>query len=541
MPITQRAEPALPAQSGEAMPEHLRSLVVVLLLAAPIFFLVGPVIYRQTPYSADFARRRNAWFAVTLIAFLSHNYWIFIVLTTAVIAFAVAKEQNRLAFFFLLVFAMPALPADIPGFGVMNHFFTINYVRLLTLLVLLPTYLSLRRQPGIEPFGHLLADKLVAGYIALQFLLMLEASTFTNVLRHGAFYSFIDVFLPYYVASRCLRSGDRFRDAAASFVVAGLILSAIGTFEFAKHWLLYSKLDDALGVRWGYGNYLERDQVLRALATTGQPIALGYAVAVAMGLYLFIQKSVSSQAIRVAGWVLLVAGLIAPVSRGPWLGAALMVLIFAITGPRSIAALAKIVTGGLLVFGALMLSPVGEQIIELLPFVGTVDEHNITYRKQFTEISIKFVLQHPLFGAYDYIYAPEMDVLKPQGLLDTLNVFLAVALGSGLTGLLLFAGVFVVSLTAIRRGMEDARRAGGEYFHLGRVLFCTLLGIILIICTVSAITIIPVVYWSIAGLGVAYGRMLKSDLSRQRQHPSSIEPSGSLQRHEVAGSSAVAR
>jgi hypothetical protein len=36
----------------------------------------------------------------------------------------------------------------------------------------------------------------------------------------------------------------------------------------------------------------------------------------------------------------------------------------------------------------------------------------------------------------------------------------------------------------------------------------TLLGIMIIIFTVSSITIVPVVYWSAAGLGVAYARML---------------------------------
>ncbi|MGE8385220.1 MAG: O-antigen ligase domain-containing protein, partial [Pseudomonas putida] len=50
---------------------------------------------------------------------------------------------------------------------------------------------------------------------------------------------------------------------------------------------------------------------------------------------------------------------------------------------------------------------------------------------------------------------------------------------------------------------DDERR------QLGRVLLATLIGILVIIFTVSSITFIPVVYWSIAGLGVAYIQMVR--------------------------------
>jgi hypothetical protein len=42
---------------------------------------------------------------------------------------------------------------------------------------------------------------------------------------------------------------------------------------------------------------------------------------------------------------------------------------------------------------------------------------------------------------------------------------------------------------------------------LGRALFCALLGILVMIATTSSLTLIPVVYWSIAGLAQAYARV----------------------------------
>jgi hypothetical protein len=50
-----------------------------------------------------------------------------------------------------------------------------------------------------------------------------------------------------------------------------------------------------------------------------------------------------------------------------------------------------------------------------------------------------------------------------------------------------------------------------EEYLLGRALLATLLAILTIITTVSSITIIPIVYWSVAGLGVAYAQMVRKN------------------------------
>ena len=492
------------------MPEHLRALVVILALATAVFAFARAPACALASTTRDFERRCGLWFGITLAAFLAHNFWIFILVASMLLLFAIPREPNKLAMFFFLLFAVPPFSAEITGLGVIRYVFDINYPRLLALAVLLPAFLFLWKQPDSDRFGRLLPDKLIAGYIILQFILMLSATTFTNTLRFGAFYAFIDIFLPYYVASRSLKNLQGFRDALMAFAVAALVLSVIGAFEFAKHWLLYSYLDDALGVRWEYGHYLARGAggSLRAEGSAGQPIALGYVVAVAMGLFLYLRKSVPNLMAWILGLLLLILGLISPVSRGPWVGAAAMLLVFIAIGPSPARSFAKLTLLSAIILPVLLVSSAGEKIIDLLPFVGTVELSNITYRQRFTEISIQFIMQHPFFGAYDYIYAPEMDVLKPQGLLDTLNVFLTVGLGSGLVGLSLFAGFFIAVAVGIFKRMRSLADRNDELYLLGRALFCTLLGIVIILNTVSPITIIPVVYWSVAGVGVAYARML---------------------------------
>lgn len=493
------------------MPEYLSALVVILVLATAVFAFAKAPACAVASTAGDFERRRNLWFGITLAAFLAHNFWIFIIVAAALLLFALPREPNKLAMFFFLLFAVPAIPAQITGLGIINHFFTIDYVRLLTLAVLLPAFLYLRTQPDNERFGRLIPDKLIAGYIVLNFLLMLSASTFTNTLRNGAFYAFIDIFLPYYVASRSLKNLQGFRDALTGFVMAALVLAAIGAFEYAKHWLLYKDLEDVLGAqRWGYGNYLDRGQgSLRALGSVGQPIPLGYVMAVAMGFFLYLRKSVPNPLAWRLGLVALIVGLIAPLSRGPWMGAAAMLLVFIATGPSPALRFAKLGLLGLIVIPVLLVSPAGQTIIDHLPFVGTIDEANVTYRQRLLEISMQVIMQHPFFGAFDYFYSPAMQELKQGGgFIDLVNTYMGIGLSSGLVGLSLFAGFFIAITAGIFKDMRNLADRNGELYLLGQVLFSTLLGILVIIFTVSSITVIPVIYWSVAGLCVAYARML---------------------------------
>lgn len=231
----------------------------------------------------------------------------------------------------------------------------------------MPAFWSLRKQPEVVPFGRLLPDKFIAGYIILIFGLTLTVSSFTNTLRSGAFYAFIDIFLPYYVASRSVKSLQDFRDALMAFVVAALVMSAIGAFEAVRHWLLYTNLADAMGIDWSWGLLGEGGAGLRAQGSTGQSIVLGYVMAVAFGIFFYLRKSVPNAKVWGLGLGALVAGLIASLSRGPWVGAAAMLLVFVATGRSPALGFAKLGLLGVIIVPVLLASPFGEKIIDLLP------------------------------------------------------------------------------------------------------------------------------------------------------------------------------
>ena len=491
------------------MPVYFKALVAIFALASLVFAFAKAPACAQASSKADFERRRNLWIAVTLAAFLAHDFWIFIIVAVALLLVAVPKEPNKLALFLFLLFAVPRMDVDIPGFAMIRTLFPMNYYRLLSLTVLLPAFLYLWQQPESERFGRSLPDKLIAGYLLLGFALTLSASTVTHALRSG-FLQFIDVFLLYYVASRAPRNLEGFRDALMALVVAAMVISAIAVFEFASHWLLYADLNSLFDLPGG-GLYRERGEgTLRAVATAGHAIPLGYAIAVASGVFLYLRPLAPSLTMRTLGHLLLIAGLAAPLSRGPWIGAAVMFLAFVALGPSALPRLTKIGLAGLIVIPVLLALPIGEKIIDLLPFVGSSSSESVTYRQLLLEIAIGVVFANPFFGAYDVLYSAGMqDLRQGEGIIDIVNTYLGVALSGGLVSLGLFAGFFVVVAFGLFRAMRILPQRSSEAHRLGQALLATLVGILVIIATTSSVSIIPVLYWTVAGLCVAYARMLE--------------------------------
>ena len=400
----------------------------------------------------------------------------------------------------------------IPGIGFIQNLFDISHARILALVILLPAFIALTHQTNTPSFGRISSDIVLAAYIVLTVVLALLENGITGALRQ-TFYLFTDVFLPYFVASRSLKYLEAFRDAILSLVLAIMLLALIAVFETSWHWLLYRSLQGSLGLVSvsTNGGYLMREGMVRAIATAGQAIPLGYLMAVGIGLYLYVQRSIQQNLIRRLGMLLLAAGLIAPLSRGPWVGAAVLIIVFIATGRNPIPRLIGLMMSALLVVSFVSILPGGEKVVNLLPYIGSTEKENIVYREKLLTNSMIVIRRNPWFGSANYMDTPEMQEMRQgQGIIDIVNTYLVVALEKGLVGLGLFVGFFVLILKKIFNAMGSIEDKNSEEHLLGRVLLSTLVAIMVIIFTVLSITVIPIVYWSIAGMGVAYTQMVRN-------------------------------
>ena len=57
---------------------NLKALVVILGIAMMVFIIAKPICLRFMAEN-DFVRRRNTWVALTIVAFLSPSFWLFVI------------------------------------------------------------------------------------------------------------------------------------------------------------------------------------------------------------------------------------------------------------------------------------------------------------------------------------------------------------------------------------------------------------------------------------------------------------------------------
>ena len=422
----------------------------------------------------------------------------------AVCLYARSVRAASLGLFFILLFAVPLGYYLIGGAGIINQLIELNNPRLLAIFLLLPIWFDTRRFERRQVTVFTLPDWLVVGYVLLLTALQFRNTEVTNVMRAGTLNA-LDVLIPYFAFSRAVTSMADIRKIFLAFVIAVLPLSLIAIVELAKGWHLYA----ALATSWETGaSYLRRDGLLRATASSSTSISLGFIIMVAVGCMLAIWHTVQSSRFKGIVLATLAAGLISSLARGPWVGLAVLVLVYLAMGPGAIANLGVLAVIGAVGLALLSLIPEGMRLFDFLPFVGSVDVGSVSYRQKLFDHAILVIQQFPLFGTPDYRATPEMlEMMNSEGMIDIVNTYLEFAMRSGLVGLSMFVGVFATILLRLWRTLKFHGVRDANFNTCVRASIATLIGMLVTIATVSSIDFIPYVYWSFAGLCVALIRI----------------------------------
>jgi O-antigen ligase len=488
------------------MPVYLRAWVFAMVLS-----LLGLAFLRRTfvpsVYTeSQFVRMRNLWLVITSIAFLASNFWVYAALAYIVSLQATRKQSNPLALYVFLLFAVPPFSRLLPGPGPIVSIVPLYHERILTIAILLPLALKLFGESTSRPPGLRFADLSVLMLLGYQLLGGIFHYPFTGMLRHGI-YLFFDFALVYYVASRALRTQQQLREVIGAFICACAILAIVAVFESFKSWWVYETLQAPFAAR--AAAYMTRGDfgLLRAKATFGHPITLGYNMGVAIVLLYTFSGQLASRAKQRVLVGLLVAGLIVSFSRGPWVGTAAGLLYLMFSGPGKVRRIMASLFLGSIAIGILSLTQFGRSLYSMLPFVGTVDSGSVVYRQNLWDVSIVVLKQHLWFGDMNYLLNPLMEQMRQgEGIIDMVNSYLQIALAYGIVGLMLFG----LCLLCAWRG---ARPEGSG--QTPRALRAALITICLTIATVSNIPLIPVTTWLVIGLCVGYGGL--AALARREQ------------------------
>ena len=507
------------------MREHLVALVYILVIAGTCFLVMARPLTARLMAPADFARRRNLWIAVTVATFLAHNFWLAMLASALIVGFGSRREQNPVAMYCVLLFAVPQFDMQISGFGVVNYLFELNHPRMLALVLLLPAALKLAAQPRAANPRLYLPDTLFAIYFIYVFVATATADSVTGLMRFTV-YLLLDHALLYYVITRSVVDRRRLFDTLAAFVMGVAVVGVIAGFENLRSWLVYESLRIPLGIPLqNIGTYLLRETedggYLRAYVTMGHAIALGFTSMVAVTLLLALTRSFSPPAapaamqrnapsqmpklLGIAVMLMPVVGLLAAVSRGPWLGCAIVMVLGLSFGPGAKQRLLWMLAALPVVIAALLILPQGQKFIDLLPFVGTVDPGSVSYRTQLLDRAMIVFWQNPIFGSLQYLNNPALEEMRQgQGIIDIVNAYVGVALAFGSIGLLLFVAPSAYALWASWTTSRRLAKQDPDAEAAGRALAMSMLGVLLVIGAASHYFHIPIVHWLVVSLCAAF-------------------------------------
>jgi hypothetical protein len=491
------------------MREHIVALCYILLIAGVCFAVMFKPMTARLMTVTDFQRRAGLWFAVTLVSFLAHSLWLALLLNALLVAVAARRESNPVALYCVLLFALPQFAVQVPAFGLVNYLFDVDHPRMLALVILVPAAVQLLQQRRTHNPRLLVADTLFLVYFIYGFVAHAAVDSVTLLMRH-VLYTVLDHWLLYYVVTRWITDRHRFFDVLASFTMAAVVASLVGAFETQRSWLVYESLRGPLGIPLSeITAYLMRvsddGAYLRSSVTMGHAIAFGYVVMVALCLQLALVGRYAPRWLGVGIVAMLVVGIAAALSRGPWLGCAIAVLIGLSYGPGAQRRL--IAMGALLplVVAALLILPQGERFIDMLPFVGTVEAGNVSYRQQLIDRALIVFWQNPIFGSLYFITNPVLEEMRQgQGIIDIVNSYVGIALAYGGVGLLLFVvpSAWVMGHVLVTRAR--LAKTAPEAEIAGRAVVAAMVGTLLVIGTSSYILHIPIVHWMLVGLCASY-------------------------------------
>jgi O-antigen ligase len=261
-----------------------------------------------------------------------------------------------------------------------------------------------------------------------------------------------------------------------------------------------------------------RGESLRATASAGHSLGLGDLLAVAFGVWLYLQTHVKSKVQRFAVTLLLWSGLFAAYARGAWITAVFIYFAGAALGPRAYSRVLKSAFVGVLAAFILSLTPLGARVAQVLPFLGgNVDHSNIEYRARLLNRAWQIIQESPWLGDQGALLKMQ-DLRQGQGIIDLVNSYLEVLLATGFIGLTLFLSAFLIPLFAAWRAARETRRADKEFSLLGTSLVSCMLGILVFIENGSFNGGAERMFYVLAAIAAAYSYLWRSQQQRHLLH-----------------------
>ena len=226
-----------------------------------------------------FARRRNVWFALTIVAFVSPSFWIYALFALVLLAWAARRDENPLALFVLVTFTIPNVRLLHSRRSSSNQSSTSRSTASCRWRSWCRRSLRVRQRPGESGARRLRRDDvLLLAFLAAPGRAARCPTRRSPTRCGGRFLVGIDIFIVFYCVQPGWQTRERIDDVMACFWMACAVMAPIAHLRILEGLAALHRLAS----RWGDPNvfaWLFRGDTLRAQAAAGHSINLGYALA----------------------------------------------------------------------------------------------------------------------------------------------------------------------------------------------------------------------------------------------------------------------
>ncbi|NJR77959.1 O-antigen ligase family protein [Sphingomonas corticis] len=377
-----------------------------------------------------------------LLAWVLPGAWLLYAAMVAVVPL-LARRRGEVAPIYL--FALLLLPA-------LEQTFTIGGLKLFDVGVHSALALGAAGGLVLRPGAPRVPAALDAPLVALMLLLIVanaRDTSATNFLRVAVNTLFL-CGLPYFIVSRSVRSMDDVRLCLVYLAGAAAVLSMILLYEARSAWPMYNVLYDRHGIAMQI-MVKARGGVMRAGGPFVESTSMAMVLATCILAAWLSRPAFRSGPHHAAVLALLLAGLVAPQSRGAWIGLLLATIAADLYRRRPGAAVRRLGMVALAGVALLAAAPFSAFLSETLGLTGgSVD--TVDYRQRLFDRGVEEFLRSPITG----YSAPDLlirlaDLRQGEGIVDFVNTYIYFALIGGAIGLAVFVGAFAAYLLHLWR------------------------------------------------------------------------------------------
>jgi O-antigen ligase len=304
-----------------------------------------------------------------------------------------------------------------------------------------------------------------------------------------------------------------------SHLALGLAFTAaVGVAEFFANRYFYSELQFVYNYKWSLTMILMRGTHLRVEATTPEPIVLAFEMIFALGIWTFL-RGPDWRRWQVAGvYALLIGCMVFTFSRGPWIGA----IIFGLRlNTKAFTALFVFLLGSAVVMKMLGADQFAINALSTVFGSSEADLSSINYRNELLDTALALLRQSPWLGVPDY--ASQMQALRQgEGIIDLVNSYIAIALDTGVVGLVIYLLPYVLAFSRMLRvpGISKRQSSDGTAGWFTAIFVAMTIALLVTIFTTSMFFTMPILLILLLALPIARLAMKTETLDL----PLDIEP-----------------